>query len=114
MQFSFDGITPSQNELDGKHWRVKHTYRTYWHSIVAKTAGRNRKPVGFANVTITRVSNRMIDPLNIYAGMKWLLDALVENGWLRGDSYKDLRIYGEQRKCEKNEQKHMEVVIEYC
>ena len=66
-----------------------------------------------ASVTILRVGKRLIDPLNVPAGCKWLLDALVENGWLRGDSYEDITIQTDQRKCGKTEEPHMVVTITY-
>jgi len=59
------------------------------------------------------VSKRLIDPLNVYAGLKWLLDAFVERDWLTGDGYNDLTLSADQRKCEAGEDPHMEVTIAY-
>lgn len=56
---------------------------------------------------------RLIDPLNVPAGCKWLLDALVSLGWLTGDGYNDLTITTDQQKCWKGEEPHMEVTIAY-
>lgn len=111
--FTLPGVTPSQNELDGKHWRVKHGYKVLWHKIVGLVARRCPFKPGLAHVTIVRVSQRLIDPLNVYAGLKWLVDGLVEMGWLRGDAYKDMTIIAGQRKCDDGEDPHMEVRIEY-
>lgn len=66
-----------------------------------------------ASVYILRVSKRLIDPLNVPAGCKWLLDALVFKGWLRGDSYEDIVIQTDQRKCEPGEEPKMEITITY-
>ena len=67
-----------------------------------------------AHVSIVRVSNRLIDPLNVPAGCKWLLDAFVGKGWLRGDGYDDITIQTDQRKCGKGEEPHMEITIFYA
>lgn len=67
-----------------------------------------------ATVHVVRVSKRLIDPLNVYAGLKWLLDALVTRGWLTGDGYTDLTITADQRKVKGKEDPCMEITITYC
>lgn len=111
--FNLPGVTLSQNELDGKHWWVKQKQKEYWHQVVGYTAKRCPFTPSRANVLITRVSKRLIDPLNVYAGCKWLLDAFVELGWLTGDGYEDIRIRVDQEKCKKGEEPHMRVTIVY-
>lgn len=106
-------MTLSQNALDGKHWSVKHAQKVYWHEAVWAIAGRCPSEPRRADVQIVRVSSRLIDPLNVYAGLKWLLDAFVEQGWLTGDSYNDLTIVADQRKCAKGEDPRMVVTIDY-
>ena len=114
IQFTIDGVTVSQNKLDGAHWSVKHAQRTLWHQAVAYTIGRARKPCDSkAAVSVVRVSKRLIDPLNVYAGLKWIVDALVELGSLRGDTYEDMTIRVDQRKCAKDEKPHMSIMIDY-
>jgi hypothetical protein len=112
-RFTLPGLTLSQNELDGKHWSVKHAQQVYWHQIVAVVARRCPHEPRRASVSVVRVSKRLIDPLNVYAGLKWLLDAFVEQGWLTGDGYNDLVISADQRKCRKSEEPCMEVTIRY-
>lgn len=112
--FSVPGITKSQNELDGKHWTVKHKERNYWYDAVGSVVPACRFHPTKARVHFIRVSKRLIDPLNVYAGLKWMLDSLVHRGWLAGDSYKDVIVTADQRKCKGNEEPHMEIEIEYC
>ncbi len=118
VTFALPGITLSQNKLDGKHWTAKHNQKTFWYELVMALVGRPESSMiptiqgTKARVYIVRVSKRLIDPLNVPAGCKWLLDALVFQGWLRGDAYNDLAITTEQRKCDGDEP-HMEVTIEY-
>lgn len=111
MKFILPSVTLSQNELDGHSWHKKHQQKTYWHQMVWAIARRNPIKPSFSHVHIVRVSKRLIDPLNVYAGLKWLLDAFVEQNWLTGDGYNDLTITADQRKCKENEEPHMEVEI---
>lgn len=119
VHFSLPAVTLSQNKLDGKHWTVKHEQRQYWHQLVVLVCGkpdRDQLPsikASKASVHILRVGKRLIDPLNVPAGCKWLLDALVNQGWLRGDSYEDVVIQTDQRKCEPGEEPHTVVTITY-
>lgn len=113
MIFSLPGVTPSQNELDGKHWTVKHRLKTEWHEVVGWIARRNPGKATHARVEIVRVSKRLLDDLNVPAGCKWLLDAFVELGWLVDDSREWCRVTTDQRLCEKGEEPHMEVTISY-
>jgi hypothetical protein len=92
---------------------VKHSQKTYWHEAVAYTVGRCPFKPTRAHVEIVRVSDRLTDPLNVYAGLKWLLDAFVIQGWLTGDDYHDLTTGADQRKCGKGEEPHIEVLIDY-
>lgn len=111
--FTLPGVTLSQNQLDGRHWWVKHEQKTYWHEAVGYIARKCPVEPSRARVHIVRVSKRLIDPLNVPAGCKWLLDAFVELGWLTGDGYNDLVVTTEQRKCAKGEEPQMEVEIQY-
>lgn len=115
--FKFSGVTPSQNEINGVHWSKIHKIREEWKTVVFYTARRapvlETRPM---KVTIMRVSDRLIDDLNVPAGCKWLLDALVSLGWLVDDSHRWCRIFndpthGWQRKREKGEDPHMEVTL---
>jgi hypothetical protein len=119
VTFSLPAVTKSQNQIDALHWSKRHEERNYWHQLVMALCGKPETDLvptiqaTKASVSILRVGKRLIDPLNVPSGLKWLLDALVVQGWLRGDTYADLVISTDQRKCEKNEEPHMIVTIEY-
>lgn len=49
------------------------------------------------HVAFIRVSDCLIDPLNVYAGLKLVLDAFVIQGQLTGDGYDDLAISVDKR-----------------
>ncbi len=51
------------------------------------------------------------DPLNVPSALKPVLDALVMFGHLRGDTFNDVIVTTDQRKAEKGEEEHLEVVI---
>lgn len=112
--FSLPGVTLSQNELDGKHWTVKQSQKESWHEAVGYGIGRCPREPREGSLHVVRVSKRVIDPLNVYAGLKWLLDALVLMGWFPGDGYGQVEVTADQRKCEKGEEPHMELTITYA
>jgi len=103
-----EGVTPSQNQWDKWHWSKRHAMRDDWFWQV-KAIGRMDCNGRRAHVHITRVSKRLIDPLNVHSGCKGLLDALVEYGYIRGDAAKDITIQVDQEKGDP----HMEVEITY-
>lgn len=111
--FKLPGVTLSQNELDGKHWQVKHQEKVTWHENVWVYAQRCPYIPSKAHVHFVRVSKRIIDPLNVFAGLKWCLDAFVNMGWLTGDGYEDVTVSADQRKCTPKEDPHMIVEITY-
>lgn len=111
--FILPGVTLSQNELDGQHWGKKHREKLLWEKCVGYIARRGPGNGLRAHVRIVRVSKRLLDPLNVPAGCKWLLDALVTFDWLVDDSERWCAVEVGQRKCEKNEEPHMEVTITY-
>ena len=113
MQFRIQGTTPSQNKMHTTHWRGLYKIRTEWHDKVAAKLGKTECNGKAARVHVVRASKRLIDPLNVYSGLKWLIDALVVLGWLRDDAYKDIQISADQRKVKKGEEPYMEVTIEY-
>ena len=54
----------------------------------------------------------MIDPLNVPSALKPILDALVEFGHQRGNTFKDVIVTTDQRKCGTEEDEHLKVRIE--
>jgi hypothetical protein len=112
-RFILPGVTPSQNEWDHMHWVEKYRLRNEWFQLVRYVAGvQSPKIAHKCAVTFVRVSKRLLDPLNVPAALKPVLDAFVEFGHLRGDRAEDVIVTTDQRKCAKNEEPHMEVVIE--
>lgn len=113
--FTLPGVTPSQNVYDRWHWSRKHTYRNDWFLTVLSVAGHAATPeYRPAKVKITRVAKRLIDLQNIGSPTKPLLDAFVFYRWLGGDSVKYVTEFTTcQRKCEKGEEPHMEIVLEF-
>lgn len=95
------------------HWRGVHKIRNEWHDKVTAKLGTTKCNGKAARVHVVRVSKRLIDPLNVYSGLKWLIDALVVLGWLKDDSYKYIQISADQRKVEKGEEPYVEVTIDY-
>jgi len=113
MTFTLPSVTLSQNQWDKLHWAERYRIRDEWFWLVKAAAGiRTPKMEHKCAVTFVRVSKRLIDPLNIQSALKPVLDAFVEYGHLRGDAAKDVVVTTDQRKCEKNEEPHMEVTIE--
>lgn len=102
----------SQNEIDRMHWAKKHQHREEWYWLVRGCVGdKTEREKRKMHVEITRVSKRLIDELNIASGCKWLLDAFVQYGWLYDDAPKWATVTTRQRKCLKDEEEHMEVVL---
>ncbi len=99
------------------HWRSTYQERNDWHElvnlIIRKAKNEETRPM---QISFCRVAKRLIDDLNVPAGCKWILDALVLNGWLVDDSWKNCRVVlspdGWQRKIKKGEEEHMEIYLE--
>ena len=82
--------TPSLNAYWGGHWSKKHELRKRWAWLVR--AARIRAKVFEAPkypravLTLERYGARMLDHDNLVAGMKPLVDSLVKEGFIAGDS----------------------------
>ena len=110
--FILPGVTESQNVIDRLHWSQKHKERDHWYYSVLAVAGRKSPKEGRRmHVEIVRVSKRLLDPQNCYSGIKWMLDAFVFYGHLRGDADKDISLTMRQEKCKTGEQPNMRVTI---
>lgn len=111
MIYKIPDVTPSQNVLDRMHWAAKHRLRDDWYWRVRWRCG-NKKPIKIKmRVTITRVSNRLLDEQNLSAGMKYLVDGLKQYGHIYEDSPKWCEFRCDQRKCTGDEEPHMVVQI---
>lgn len=112
VHFNLIDITPTQNAVDRMHWTERMKLRDYWYEVVRGTCGmKSPRETKKKRVKIIRVAKRLIDDLNIPSGCKYLLDAFVSYGWLVDDSVKWCRVQTDQRKCKKEEEEHMEVII---
>ena len=81
--------TPSVNRLHGRHWSAKLRARHRWGWLV-REAKLNAKVYQQAapdkvTVTIERYGPRRLDTDNAIAGMKFLIDALVAEGFAVND-----------------------------
>lgn len=87
---TFDEPTPSINVSYGHHWSKKHALKARWRMLVtaarlaAKIYDKPRYPK--AKVTIERYGPKVLDADNARAGMKILMDQLVQQGLLLDDN----------------------------
>lgn len=93
IELSFPVPTPSANQLWGHHWSRKARERKKWGWMVRGERLRLQKLGALpervslpAVITIDRYGARMLDQDNAVSGMKWLIDALVAEGFLVDDS----------------------------
>lgn len=88
--FTIPEPTPSVNRLHGYHWSRKRRERQKWGWLVKQArlaAGiYPTAPSSRVRLTIRRYGPRMLDHSNFVAGLKWLEDALVAEGFLVDDS----------------------------
>lgn len=90
-----EGPLPGANELLGAANNNRFTYgklKKEWHEIIGWHIKRYRiKPVDRAHFTFRWVEKNMKrDPDNISAGIKLVLDSLVEHGILKNDGWKQI------------------------
>jgi hypothetical protein len=87
--------TPSANKFHGHHWTKKLKELKKWRlwAKVEKSVLRKEswffpenQPPAKCHVTIERYGARLLDRDNFIAGTKWLMDSLVLEGFLAGDS----------------------------
>lgn len=103
---TFPEPTPSVNRLHGYHWSRKKRERTKWGWYARSAAlqlGMGAPPAR-ARVEIVRHGARLLDPDNLTAGCKWLIDSLVAERFLMGDTEEHLdlarprQVAGRERK----------------
>lgn len=82
--------TPSLNPMLRQFWakRVEDQKRWRWLVRAARLNARVHleKPLLKARVTITRHGKRILDRDNLYGGVKGLVDILVKEGLIAGDT----------------------------
>ena len=93
------------------HWSAKHRLRDEWFWKVLWRCGKKDAKQVKMRVKITRVSKRLLDEQNLSAGMKPLLDALVEYGHIYQDSPQWCEFICDQKYCAADEEPHMIVQI---
>lgn len=86
----FDEPTPSINVHYGHHWSKKHALRERWMWLVKRELRRQQIWVppkwSKARIRIERYGPRMLDADNARAGMKPLIDRLVQEGIITDDN----------------------------
>lgn len=82
--------TPSLNRMLGGHWSKKHQTRNHWWWLV-KAARLDAKVFitpnyDRARITVERTGARILDSDNCMAGLKFMIDGLVHEGLIAGDT----------------------------
>jgi hypothetical protein len=82
--------TPSVNAIHGHHWRRKHKEKALWLWLVKEARLQARiyetdAPLERARLTVERWGPRELDDDNFRAGAKWLIDSLVQEGFIVDD-----------------------------
>lgn len=106
--------TPSANEWSGKHWSKRYKLKANWSKAIAAVVRvaehRTMTPM---RVTIERhMAGPGLDPDNLVAGVKPILDAMVTLGLLVDDSARWLELHVSQHKTGKGEPAYTSIVIE--
>jgi hypothetical protein len=95
-------VAPSPNKWKGRHWRTYHTLRQLWDVLVVEAIvdlDADYPPVPLkAHVTIHRTGPRLLDPDNLVASCKPILDALRANGLIHDDDPEHLTLAVTQAK----------------
>lgn len=94
------------------HWAEKYRAHKEWITVIARAfIGKTPpEPLEKASVTIYRCSFKQPDTDNNYGAMKPVLDALIRNGILKGDSPKHIDLYVGWKPAPRA-QAHLEIII---
>lgn len=96
QSFTINISLPTMNEIiasSKKHWSKYSTPKRGYTSLVAAIARRNLKAIRRYPVDVHcrwYCKDKRIDKDNIAAGMKYILDGLVESGIIEGDGWKHI------------------------
>ena len=91
MQIVINDIPVSPNGPGGllrMHWATRKRYNDMWKIMVRQQITPQNPPEGKMSVRITQNRRRRLDPDNLVASCKPILDALVAWGLIRDDSEK--------------------------
>lgn len=103
LVFSISKNPPAPNNVGllRMHWAARRKLYDKWKVMVRAAAGTSRMP-GEVVVHVTRrYAVHPLDPDNLYASMKFLLDAMVHHKIIDGDNakvIKDLKVVQEKSK----------------
>ena len=90
IELTIPEATPSLNRMLGQHWAHKHAMRRRWSWLVRAACMEakvyERPKYARARLTIERTGSRKLDHENALAGTKFLMDSLVQEGFLLDDS----------------------------
>ena len=87
--FTIDRVPHSLNKKLRTHWRGQRKESKSWDVIIMLEADQLKpaSPLNRAKLSLTRHSHRMLDYDGLVGSMKPVVDALVECGFLRDDSW---------------------------
>jgi len=88
-------VPSSPNYLRGKHWRVRWRESKLWNEEVGLailTQKHRDQPYQCAQVTINRQSRGELDPDNLVASVKPVIDALTRNRLITDDSSEHIEL----------------------
>jgi hypothetical protein len=97
--------TPSLNPMLRQFWSLRHKDQKRWRWLV-RAARLEAKyhpvaPIQKARVTITRHGKRILDKDNLYGGVKGLVDLLVKEGIIAGDTPDHIELVTRQQVVKK-------------
>jgi Holliday junction resolvase RusA-like endonuclease len=96
MRLTISEIPKSPNSQGGllrMHWASRHRYNLRWQALVRSAIDNTHKtPKEKQMVTISQMRKRKLDPDNLYASCKPVLDALAAWGLIKDDSSEHIEL----------------------
>ena len=81
------------------HWAAKNKYNLYWYQLVRSMIDMTAVyPTGRQKVSISQMRRRMLDPDNLVASVKPILDALVKWELIEDDDAEHIELQVTQAK----------------
>lgn len=112
IDLNIPDVPPSLNMLMRMHWSKRKKLIDLWHRwiwVACSQAGvRTRDPLPFAKVTVECRRKRALDPDNLYASAKPVLDGLRAHGLILDDSPSHITLTVTQSKGEPQTRVHIE------
>lgn len=94
-------VAPSPNTYVRAHWTVYQKIKTLWSWLIVMAlqgSGKPLVPLPKAKVSIARFASRLLDPDNLVAAQKPVIDALKSNGIIQDDTAEHIELHVEQSK----------------